>query len=129
MQDQEVNVQEQEQEVVENAAITEEEIIKGISDYRNEIVKLAIDNNYNFDVIFNALSQVVSGMAFDYLLSTEGSVSLEALNDIADKFSTYTKTSIEISFNRLKQELEDKQAEEAEQAKQAEQEESDKNSQ
>lgn len=71
--------------------LTREETVEQIAKFRDAIAKCAIDNQFNFDVVFNALTQVAASFMFDFLLLTEGELTDENVARALKRFTDQTE--------------------------------------
>lgn len=84
-------------------ALTDEEIVARIEAYRDAVVDAAIRNELSFDIVFTALSQVVSAFAYEFLLATEGTLSDENVATTVARFNKQTDLVSQAGLNNLRE--------------------------
>lgn len=93
---------------------SQEQIMAQIGAYREAIIKSAVDNELNFDVVFNALAQVASSFLFDYLLITDGQLNPEKVTKAVKRFNKQVTATAKAGFENLKEQAQAQAQEEAE---------------
>lgn len=66
-------------------------VTKQVEAFRDAIFQTASDNEYSFDVVFNAIAQATSGFVFDYLLLSDGELTDENVAAAINKLSLQTQ--------------------------------------
>lgn len=67
------------------------QVTQCVEAYRDAIIQIAVDNDYSFDVVFNALAQVSSAFIFDFLLLSKGEINEDGIAAAASKLSLQTQ--------------------------------------
>lgn len=83
--------------------LSKEEVLAQIGAYRDAIIKSAVDNNLNFDVVFNALAQVASSFLFDFLLLTDGELTEKKVKKAVNRFKKQLEATATAGFENLKE--------------------------
>ena len=85
------------------ASLTDEQIVTRIEAFRNGIVDAAIQNELSFDIVFAALSQVVSSFAYDFLLLTEGELTDENVAATIERFNKQTELVSQAGLDNVRE--------------------------
>lgn len=74
---------------------------------RETVVNAVVDSEANFNETFTALSQVVAGFIFDFLLLTEGELTEQSVKGAIAKFYNNTDGFAAVAFKNIQAEIED----------------------
>lgn len=88
-------------ETAEQPELTKEQMLAQINAFRDAIYKSAVDNNLNFDVVFNALAQTVSMLLFDFLLLTKGELKADEVAAAVERFNSQLSNTAKVGLENM----------------------------
>jgi hypothetical protein len=92
--------------------LTKEQKVAQINAFRDAIYKSAVDNNLNFDVVFNALAQTASMLLFDFLLLTKGELNGEDVSAAVERFNSQLSNTAKVGLENMQAAAQARAAEE-----------------
>lgn len=85
-----------------DTADSNEQAREQIGDFRDAVLALAETQDLSFSVVFNALSQLASTYAFQYLLVLNGDVDEQAVLSTIERFNGQTMTVAKAGFANMR---------------------------